>query len=182
MSILHSNGYKLIKNHYGDRVAKRSGVPLINHIDEGLDIMMFRGASIEAQEAFCIHPLLQNDSDLAARFHQVSAYVCTYVFGLALEYRNIANAFLSERMDEPEIASELYTYGPTAVARYIKISPLPEVNEMLIADKVQNFKDFQLYHNGTHPRSYQLNNYFNVWAIALGLSPAQFKELRNSIC
>ena len=34
---------------------------------------------------------------------------------------------------------------------------------MLIADKVQNYKDFLLYHKNTHERSDELDEYFNSW-------------------
>ena len=86
---------------------------------------------------------------------------------LALEYRNIANATLSNR--------EITCAGD------IKLSPLPEVNLMLVADKVQNYKDFLLYHKGTHERSEQLDRYFQLWLERLGVSPQKFKKLQRWI-
>jgi hypothetical protein len=58
---------------------------------------------------------------------------------LATEYRNIANAHLS--------------YHPPGESTFV-LSPLSEVNIMLIADKIQNRKDFELYHveNGSSKR------------------------------
>ena len=46
---------------------------------------------------------------------------------------------------------------------------LPEVRDMLIADKIQNYKDFLFYHKGTHPRSRELEEYFKNWFGILGI-------------
>ena len=54
----------LIKNFYGDKTAKRSGVPLINHINEGLIVLDFIKASDIAKKAYCLHPLVQSDKNL----------------------------------------------------------------------------------------------------------------------
>lgn len=40
---------------------------------------------------------------------------------------------------------------------------LKEVRDMLVADKVQNYKDFLLFHKDTHERSNALDKYFNLW-------------------
>lgn len=156
--------YKLIARHYGDGVARRSQVPLMNHIDEGLIVLDRISATDAAKRAFCLHPLLQADEDL-----KENAYMCSFVephvLLLTMEYRNIANAFLSDKMDAP------YDIP-------IKLSPLFEVNEMLVADKVQNRKDFVTYHKATHDRSGQLDLYFKLWLKALDIS----EETYNNLC
>jgi hypothetical protein len=48
---------------------------------------------------------------------------------------------------------------------------------MLIADKVQNFKDFRTYHADSHSRRQELDVYFRQWLAALGMSMEQFSEL-----
>lgn len=156
--------YIAIQRHYDDRVAERSRVPYMHHIDEGIAVLKTIGASEAALRAYCIHPLVQADRDLvtfAGRLDEVTAD--RYVLLLALEYRNIANATLSHRAIES--------------AADIPLSPLGEVNDMLVADKVQNRKDFLLHHAETHPRRRELDRYFRLWLERLGVSEARFEEL-----
>ncbi len=138
--ISETREYRAIDAHYGDRRAARSGVRMIRHIDEGLTVLAHRAAGERAMRAYCLHPLVQRDDDLAAAFPRLAKLTDDLaVLALALEYRNIANATLSTRT----IAS----------AADIPLSPLAEVTEMLVADKLQNWKDFVLHHRATHPRS-----------------------------
>jgi hypothetical protein len=155
--------YHLISKHYGDRVAKRSQVPLINHINEGLIVLDSLTSDIAAKQAFCIHPLVQNDMDLRENWPTVANMCTPKVVMYAMEYRNIANAFLSDKIPD-------FQNSP------IKLSPIAAVNDMLIADKVQNCKDFWTYHHGTHPRSNELEIYFDKWLDALDVSEEQYEE------
>jgi hypothetical protein len=156
--------YNLISNFYGNQVAKRSQVPLINHINEGLVVLDQIDTSDFAKQAFCIHPLLQNDDNLMTNCFTVANLCSTKVIMYAMEYRNIANAFLSDKI-------------PAFQNSQIRLSPIPAVNHMLIADKVQNRKDFWTYHRGTHPRSNELEIYFDEWLDALGISEERYEEL-----
>lgn len=156
--------YFLISNSYGTRVAQRSQVPLINHINEGLVVLDQIGASDAAKLAFCIHPLLQNDADLETNWATVANSCYAKVVMYAMEYRSIANEFLSDKI--PEFQDN-----------QIRLSPITEVNKMLVADKVQNCKDFWTYHQGTHPRSNELEIYFDKWLRALGIDEEQYEEL-----
>lgn len=151
--------YLAIERHYGDQCAKRSGLYLMQHIDEGLYVLHRRvHARDAAMRAYCLHPLVQSDEDLARTFarHGLEGF-STEVVILALEYRNIANQFLSPMEAHP---------GYTDPAN-ITLSPLWGVNQMLVADKVQNCKDFRLHHAATHPRSSWLERYFQAWLRAL---------------
>lgn len=150
-AIAKSEEYQTVKKFYGDRTAIRSGVPLINHINEGLEVLYRIDASLDAMKAYALHPLLQADTDLADNFESIAnnKEISPRVLMLAMEYRNIANAYLSLR----EIKS----------IDEIDLSPIDDVNDMLIADKVQNYKDFLIYHADTHPRSVELDVYFNNW-------------------
>lgn len=145
--------WTLIERFYGDKRANRSQVPLVNHIIEGVQILDDIHADYYTRGAFCIHPMVQSDADLAVNFDTLRKSVSSDVLALAMEYRSVANEYLSQRtiqsVDE------------------IRLSPLSQVNQMLIADKVQNYKDFILYHHGTHPRSDELHQYFQNWLIRL---------------
>ncbi len=163
--------YQAILDFYGDRKAKRSNVAYINHINEGLTILDKINACISAKEAFCLHPIVQIDEDLAKAFQKDSVLyrypVDLYALSLAMEYRWIANGYLSSR-----IINDLSE---------VKLSPLPAVQEMLVADKVQNCKDFELYHKNTHPRAKQLTNYFQNWLEILNISEQEYKSLVSII-
>ena len=151
--------YRLIQDYYGDRKAQRSQVFLMNHIDEGLGVMAEIGASDEAMRAFCLHPLLQDDATLAEHYARVAQAVSqepqgAYVLGLAMEYRSVANEYLSHC---------------TMRACGIRLSPLKDVNDMLVGNKVQNRKDFE-NHAATHTNRVRLAEYFREWCEALGVA------------
>jgi hypothetical protein len=158
--------YKLISAHYGNQVARRSQVPLMNHIDEGLVVLDRIGATDQAKRAFCLHPIVQTNEDLKANYPMVASTCNAWVVMLAIEYRSVANEFLSDKVDTDQ---------------KIRLSPLFEVNEMLFADKVQNRKDFMTYHYGTHARSDELARYFNKWLNALDVDADTYIRLCRAI-
>jgi hypothetical protein len=149
-----STAYSLIEKYYGDRKPKRANVWLMNHIDEGLAILSEYGADPRALETFCLHPLIQSDDDLKHNAHLVEQWSLENWAG-AFEYRNVANAYLSDR--------DISSFSE------IRLSPLEYVNEALVADKIQNYKDFMLHHND-HPKRERLFNYFHNWFDALDIS------------
>jgi len=152
-----TKAYELIKNYYGDKVTNRSGVKLINHIDEGLDILDAMGASQETKDAYCLHPLLQSDEEFNKNINLDYSGVSTKSLLLAVEYRRVANSYLSTMKIENFVGFTNH-----------------EILEMLYADKVQNEKDFKLYYEGIHPRSEELREYFNSWIYIL------LKDLQES--
>lgn len=168
-----------IEEHYGDKKAKRSGQPLIKHIHDGIAIMKAIGASNDAIGAYCIHPIVQSDDALKANFAKVRVadgsgytkngdrewHLAPAHILLAMEYRWIANLYLSTK--KINLTSE------------IELSPLKEVQDMLIADKVQNRKDFEKYHLGKHKRSEILLRYFKNWLYRLEVSEDRYKELAS---
>lgn len=140
--------YRIISDFYGDQITNRSGVELMNHIDEGLYILEKIGASESAKRAYCLHPIVQSDEALRDNFELLKGLDSTVIIN-TIEYRSVANEYLSRR----EIKS----------LDEIRLSPLKDVNDMLIADKIQNRKDFMKYHYGTHERTNELFDYFNNW-------------------
>lgn len=167
MNVLHNTKvnyfcYYTIKQYYGDKRAKRSGVPYMNHINEGLIILDKINASLTALNAYCLHPIFQDDEALKNNLHMVHLINSQTMLHI-MEYRNVANRGLScYQVDNPE---------------KIYLSPLKAVNDMLVADKVQNRKDFLKYHLGTHPQSIELDTYFKNWLRALDVTEAKYNEL-----
>ncbi len=159
--------YLAIREFYGDRRAERSNVPYINHIDEGLTILKGINASLHAKRGFCLHPIFQADESFAVAFESgglIERYeINHFAIALAVEYRAIANSYLS--------------HHTISALDEIQLSPLTDVQDMLIADKIQNRKDFLLHHVDSHPRSNELSQYFLNWLTRLGVSEARYDEL-----
>lgn len=149
--------YKLISKIYGDRKARRSRVPLMNHITEGIKILQHIGAHTETIQAYCLHPVVQSDTDFKKSLTREMKHINPHAMMLAMEYRTVANSYLSHGKMSDFV-------GFTC----------PEIRDMLIADKVQNYKDFRKYHYGRHSRSRELDEYFNNWFKLLGI---EYKEL-----
>lgn len=166
--IRDNNFYKLISSYYGIDCTNRSQIPLMNHIDEGILILEDLNADYNAIIAYCIHPLCQSDDMLVNYFLKNGIYnqIQPNILLLALEYRKTANSYLHHNLD---------VIRPSDV---IRLSPLDDVNNMLIADKIQNYKDFLIYHYGTHEQSDKLNQYFINWLTALGVY-SNFEYYKN---
>jgi hypothetical protein len=162
--IVGTREYRAVEQFYGDRTTKRSGVPLMHHIDEGLAVLATIGARDVTMRAFCLHPLLQDDQQLVTKLQRLTELTdSVHVVAYAMEYRRIANAAPHTK--------------PLATADEIPLSPLPEVQQMLVADKIQNCKDFIMHHRGSHRRSAELDHYFKLWFERLRVTAADFAEL-----
>lgn len=148
----------MIREYYGYQRAKRSQVPLINHITEGLKILREEGASQHVKAAYCIHPLIQEDDDLLKNIRWCVGRLHPKVVYLAIQYREYANSYLCK--------PETDYYSTEAVHNLLKDCPR-NVLIMLYADKIQNQKDFILYHHNSHGRFKQLKNYFENWVDVL---------------
>lgn len=168
-----NHAYRAISNYYGDRCANRSGVHYMNHIDEGLAVLRWIGADIDAHSAYCLHPIYQSDEDFV---NNVANHVYLYygtggipslsVLLKTIEYRSVANEYLSPK---------------DMTWENIRLSPCKDVNDMLIADKVQNRKDFELYHKGTHENSDRLDLYFKNWLKRLNVTEQQYQIFRDNL-
>jgi hypothetical protein len=150
--------YTAIENYYKGKSAKRSKLPYMNHINEGIVILKLLHAPDSAIEAFCLHPLFQGDNELAT-YHEdkeLNFLMGPKLMKLVIEYRNVANNFLAPHYGKKEP----------------KLSPIIEVNWMLLADKIQNYKDFLNHqrhpHMGLAPtmsmqKWIELDKYFQEW-------------------
>jgi len=180
--VFDSFEYKKIEEVYGDQRAKRSGVFLMNHIDEGIIILARIGASIQAQKAFCLHPLLQQDEDMAKHFDFVCRKSDPIALAMAIEYRYHANNWLSDKVKRVYHERDRDQHGRLQLTGEPTTGPLYGVKRMLIADKIQNYKDFINYHRGSHPRSDELELYFEHWLSYLGVDNfGEWDKLLNEI-
>jgi len=148
-----SEEYGQVLDYYKDTQASRSRVWLMRHIDEGLAVLLYHGGQRmvlgPVGRAYSLHPLVQRAEELLVFWESIRT--TPEVMALAMEYRWVANAALAH--DVARIPN------PSA----IELSILVGVNHMLVADKVQNCKDFERYHLGSHPRSEGLARYFKLW-------------------
>ena len=171
MSIdLSSNPHYLAAfERLGTKVAARSGLSYLKHVREGVEILRRLDASPRAVDAFCLHPLVQSDEELVLSLSSdawLGLGLDPLALATAMEYRSVANAYLS--------------IDPLRSPESVKLSPLRDVNDMLIADKVQNRKDFEL-HNADHPRAAHLTAYFESWLDALGITDADYRDLISGL-
>ena len=166
--------YQLIARKYQGKLARRSGVSYMNHIREGIFILyLLWGYDEELIEAYCIHPLVQGDKALCQLFSEQLdpefALLSTGAVILAMEYRRVANSYTIKH----KIRS----------ADTIDRGPLEKVHKMLIADKIQNKKDFMKFMYLKHERSgYQKASehalkYFDSWLEKLEVSPETYQEV-----
>lgn len=168
----HSTEYKLIAEHYGERVAARSGVRLINHIHEGVAVLETLQASLGSILGFMLHPLVQDQVELECNMPKIcrQEMLNTRALMLAMEYRHKANAYLcTVETDHWDAEQAKRNIGPI----------IGEVHMMLLADKMQNYKDFMLHHYGRHERSNQLDKYFNNWFRILGATEQDYRAMSH---
>jgi hypothetical protein len=171
--------YQAIRAHYADhRFAERSGVPLMQHIEEGLIILGELNATEAAMRAFCLHPLFQSDDDLMRHGQDFlnSVDADPFVVLLVMEFRSRANAWPNDRANlTPSGVQQGASEGlPSA-------GPIEAVKEMLIADIVQSRKDFIRHDRGRLPRSAEVDLYFDQWLSALDVDLAEYEELCAAI-
>lgn len=162
--------YNVISEFYKDKQTSK-GIPYINHIDEGVGHLENLHVSDVIVNAFILHPFVQC-VNLQGTYKE-----CLLTEKELEKHINIFEI-------KPEIAYELLLYRKFANSylcrpetdNYSIIEAYEDVKElanyqgtirMLIADKLQNFKDFLLYRKDNHPRSMYLNTYFTYWLAIL---------------
>lgn len=167
--------YRFITAEYEGKIARRSGLPYLNHINEGVFLIYRRfGFQCDLIDAYCLHPIFQSDRSLtrlvADTKNSFLSKCPSRILIFAMEYRRVANGYISTmKVKQPDL---------------ITLSPLEEVNKLLVADKIQNKKDFMKYMNYDNGKvSYRrvcqrYIAYFDSWLTCLGISP----EIYASAC
>lgn len=157
--------YGAILRAYNGRRARRSDLPYMRHIDQGFEVLKALTTDTDAWRAWFVHPLFQLDeffygiaSGLGTPIGPLSMSEIVAnprVVVLAMEYRAIANAYLP--------------IHEKRAPRWPKLSTIDVVNRMLIADKIQNWRDARrfVYPKVTQAEAYVLDDYFMSWLDAL---------------
>lgn len=142
---------------------KRTDLSYFDHVDDGVKILEALAAPLVVQKAFCLHPLVQNTTEFVKYFDLIHLFEAKAV-ALAVEYRWVANLGIRQALK--------------ADNWNVTLSSFEHVNQMLVADKVQNRKDFlRLYTPETHPEYDEISHYFNVWLKALDISEEKYNKL-----
>lgn len=139
--------YHFIKDYYKDKCAKRSGLPYINHIEEGLAVGVYLDCQPEALEAYMLHPIFQDEIESQFDLSEIEPNILQ----LAKDYATVANAYLPYSGSRQEAEAALKDVENTFYT-----------TQMLAMDKIQNYKDFKLY-NSNHPNAELLTKYFEDW-------------------
>lgn len=166
----------MILEYYGDKRSTRSNVPLINHINEGLIILNELMVCDTTKDAFCLHPMFQSDQNFYINWREIRK-VDPETVACVIEYRSTANACLSDQA--ACVWNHIRSTNEIIMRTKPKLSPIRGVNDMLIADKVQNRKDFEIYHEGKHERSDELIFYFKSWLETLGIKEEKYQEYKE---
>lgn len=156
--------YELIVAYYEGKTAVRSGLPYMNHIDEGLMLLKAMGAPSAALRAFCLHPIAQGGTSA----EQESARN-TPVWFYAERYAYAANCYLP--MHTPPTALLRDERRAVIKAHFSRMAEHdlrdPVIAAMLFADKLQNDKDARRMGYKSHHTD-QLAQYFKDWYWLLG--------------
>jgi hypothetical protein len=176
-SIIDKPFYRIIQQKYQSKVAKRSGLGYMSHIQEGIFIIqLLYGDDQNLVEAYCLHPIFQNDrllSQLLVENPSELSLISPQAIVLGMEYRHIANNYT--------IKNKIKNYES------IKIGSLEKVHKMLVADKIQNKKDFMKYMYLKHDRPSYVKasehglQYFDSWLDRLSVSQKTYMEITEKV-
>ena len=163
MTVESTTEWLLAKEYLSSKFTSRTGLCYFNHVVEGCEILRRYGADIVVQQAFCLHPLTQSDADLTQCVQHFRS--CDpYAVALVMEYRWIANQYTLHNLNSKNWV--------------ITHSPLAEVDTMLVADKVQNRKDFLKHFTpSNHPKYDDLVYYFDYWLCELNITEQHYQKL-----
>lgn len=157
--------YSVIDSFYKG-MSTSKGVPYINHINEGIVHLENMKVDDDVINAFILHPFVQcvnlkgTYKDCLLTEKELEKHINIFkiepeiAFELLL-YRKYANSYLCREATDNFSIHDAYGYLKN-------LNNYQTTVKMLIADKLQNFKDFLLYRQD-HPRKEFLNRYFTIW-------------------
>lgn len=163
--------FQRISRHYGATAAQRTKLPWINHIVEGVVLIHQLGGRIGAADAFCWHPLIQSDTTYLETLVEMRRHYNLNTNGEVLVnvlgYRDAANRWLR---------------GVVNKDNQPKKHPLESVNVMLMADKIQNRKDFEANERlFSVEDAASLHYYFDCWFNTLGITPEIYADQTDKL-
>ena len=161
----------LIKKHYKNKQSS-CGVPYINHIEQGLDIIKTYSIDTNkelASDAFCIHPIVQSKVDFNKALYNVSLNFLDHsIIMLSTKYGCIANLYLSN--------NTLNSVTKKHILKELDHSSILKL--MLIADKIQNKINFEINYSDKHNAA-ELEIYFNNWFQLLGVTNEEYTTYKS---
>lgn len=166
------SAYRCIQYYYGNRTTKRHKIPLMCHINQGLQIMKAFAACELSQRAFCIHPMVQDESVKGLFKDYLIRDAGGAVYEIAENYSRVANAYLARTEHENGV--------PDSAALQIMLQD-KRIKDMLIADKIQNYSSFLQHHLSTHEHAGLLVRYFEWWLEQLGIDEGLFYSWHKSL-
>ena len=157
--------WEITHNILSVRRSRRTDVPYFDHVAEGVKILAMYSAPLIVQQAFVIHPLLQHDDALIENLPHVK-YFDPLALVLCMEYRRVANLGTRKNIRD--------TWE-------ITLSPIAEVNLMLVADKIQNRKLYETKLPKDDPDYEEIGRYFLEWMKALGIPEVTYKHIVSTL-
>lgn len=178
-----SPAYELISTYYGDERTKRNNVPKLYHILEGLSILsrtslLSNSVDKDTLDAYCLHPLTQAQDyyarDLLDNYNKSNER--TNVVLLASQYAVVANSYLlHHHMSDSKLQKLQKDLQQMLVGQH-------KIIQMLVADKIQNRKDFHAYYTASSYKNYvELTSYFEHWLQQLDVNKAMIQTLNTAI-
>lgn len=153
--------WRIAKEVLGPQRSRRTDVSYFDHIEEGIKILEDLDTSLACQQAFALHPLFQPNFVLIENLIYVPQFDPMAVL-LCIEYRWVAN--LGTRQAVRENGGKLV------------LSVIPEVNTMLVADKIQNRKLFETRLPKDDPAYAEIAHYFALWMDKLDISEETYQR------
>ena len=160
-AIQSTKEWEITRNVLSVRRSERTAVNYFEHVEEGVKILQMLNAPLLVQQAFVIHPLLQHDDALVENLPHV-IYFNSLALVLCMEYRRVANLGTRKNIRD--------TWE-------ISLSPMPEVNLMLVADKIQNRKLYETRLPKDDPDYDEIGRYFMKWMDALSIPEHEYQRL-----